>query len=192
MKGTLKGFILGVIATIVVAGVAAFLVGITGHITMRADIVPTAFESSMAMQMMDANVELNAPKTPNPAQPTDENLVAGATIYLKRCSECHGDPSQPESNLAKTLYPPPPQFITDAPDMEENENYYIILHGVRWTGMPGWKNELSDQQIWQVVTFLSHMDKLPPAAKSVFGPSANAPAAAPPTKPMKKMPKMKM
>lgn len=191
MKGTLKGFILGVIGTIVVAALVAFLGGITGHITMRADILPSAFESSIAMRMMDANVERNAPKIENPVQPTDENLLAGTSIYLKRCAECHGEPSQPESNLARTLYPPPPQFITDAPDMEENENYYIIVHGVRWTGMPGWKNVLTDQQIWQVATFLSHMDKLPPAVKSAFESSATAPAPAP-EKPMKKMPKMKM
>lgn len=191
MKGTLKGFILGVIVTIVVAVLIAFLVGITGHITMRADILPSSLESSIAMRMMDANVERNAPKLANPVQATDQNLTEGASIYLKRCAECHGEPTQPESRLAKTLYPPPPQFITDAPDMEENENYYIIVHGVRWTGMPGWKNVLTDQQIWQVVTFLSHMDKLPPAAKSAFGSPASEPGAVP-AKPMnmKKMPKM--
>lgn len=191
MNRTLKGFIWGIVVTIVIAAFVVYLVGITGHITMRADILPTAFESSMAMRMMDANVERNAPKIENPVQPTDENLLAGASIYLKRCAECHGEPTQPESRLAKTLYPPPPQFITDAPDMEENENYYIIVHGVRWTGMPGWKNVLTDQQIWQIVAFLSHMDKLPPAVQAVFQSSANGtnPMLA---KPPKKMPKMKM
>ena len=49
----------------------------------------------------------------------------------------------------------------DAPDMPENENFYIIKHGVRWTGMPSWNKKLSDAQIWQVVTLLSHLDKLP-------------------------------
>ena len=30
------------------------------------------------------------------------------------------------------------------------------------SGMPGWKSSLSEQEIWQVTTFLSHMDKLSP------------------------------
>lgn len=184
----MKAFILGVITTIAVAALIAFLIGITGHITMRADILPTSLEKNMAMRVMDANVERNAPKIANPAQPTDQNIVAGASIYLKRCAVCHGDPGRPQSPLANTLYPPPPQFISDAPDMDENENYYIIVHGVRWTGMPGWKNVLKDQEIWQVVTFLSHMSNLPPAAKSVFGPPGSAPVTAP-ARPMK-MPKM--
>ena len=184
----MRGFVLGVITTIVLAMLAAFFVGMTGRISMRADILPTSLEKSMAMRMMDANVGRNAPKIVNPVLPTDQNLTEGASIYLKRCSVCHGDPANPASSLANTLYPPPPQFVRDAPDMEENENYYIILHGVRWTGMPGWKNVLKDQEIWQVVTFLSHMNNLPPAAKSVFGPSGSAPVTAP-AKPMK-MPKM--
>ena len=52
--------------------------------------------------------------------------------------------------------------------MPENENYYIIQHGVRWTGMPAWKATLTDVQIWQLVTLLSHFDKLTPEIKQEF------------------------
>ena len=45
--------------------------------------------------------------------------------------------------------------------MPENQNFYIIQHGVRLSGMPAWKQVLSEQETWQVTTFLSHMDKLP-------------------------------
>jgi mono/diheme cytochrome c family protein len=67
--------------------------------------------------------------------------------------------------------------MKDMADMPENQNFFILQHGIRWTGMPGWKNILSDQQLWQLVTFLSHMHDLPPAAKQVF---AETP---PPTQP---------
>jgi mono/diheme cytochrome c family protein len=53
-------------------------------------------------------------------------------------------------------------------DMPEHQNFYILQHGIRWTAMAGWKNVLSEQQIWQLVTFLSHMHDLPPAAHHVF------------------------
>jgi mono/diheme cytochrome c family protein len=52
--------------------------------------------------------------------------------------------------------------MEDAPDMPEKQNLYIVQHGIRLSGMPAWKQALSDQQIWEVTTFLSHMDKLSP------------------------------
>jgi hypothetical protein len=52
-------------------------------------------------------------------------------------------------------------------DMPENQNFYILQHGIRWTAM-GWKEVLSEKQIWQMMTFLSHMHDLPAAAKHVF------------------------
>ena len=45
--------------------------------------------------------------------------------------------------------------------MPENQNFYIIEHGVRLTAMPGWEGVLNQDQAWKVTTFLSHMDKLP-------------------------------
>lgn len=46
--------------------------------------------------------------------------------------------------------------------MPENQNFYIIQHGVRLSGMPAWKSSLSGQEIWQVTTFLNRIDKLSP------------------------------
>lgn len=185
----MKGFIWGVIFAVVCATLVALFVGLTGRIDMRADMSPSSLEENLAMRVMDANVARNAPKMANPVRPTDENVVAGATIYRQHCALCHGDLSRPRSPVVDTLYPPPPQFITHPPDMKQNENYYIILHGIRWTGMPGWKNALQDREIWQVVTFLSHVNNLPPAAKAVFGLTGASPTS--PAKPMK-VPKMKM
>jgi hypothetical protein len=48
-------------------------------------------------------------------------------------------------------------------DDPEGWTFWKIKHGIRWTGMPAWKDELSDQQIWTLALFLKHMDKLPTA-----------------------------
>ena len=80
--------------------------------------------------------------------------------------------------FARSFYPPVPNFFKEAPDMPENQNYYIIVHGVRWTGMPAWSKTLNEMQTWQIVTFLSNIEKLPPAAKRVFENSAQATATA--------------
>jgi mono/diheme cytochrome c family protein len=82
-------------------------------------------------------------------------------------------PSNPESQFGKSFNPPVPAFFKDAPDMPENQNFYIIQHGIRWTGMPFWNRTLSDTQTWQLVTLLSNIQKLPPAALKEFEPPAS-------------------
>jgi mono/diheme cytochrome c family protein len=69
--------------------------------------------------------------------------------------------------------------MDDMADMPENQNFYILEHGIRWTAMPGFKNVLTVQQIWQTVTFLSHMNDLPSAAKEVFTETAQRTQPAP-------------
>jgi mono/diheme cytochrome c family protein len=80
-------------------------------------------------------------------------------------------PSNKESQFSRSFYPQAPGFFEDTPDMPENQNFYIIQHGIRWSGMPAWNQTLSDAQVWQVVTFLSNIQKLPPAALKAFEPA---------------------
>ena len=83
-------------------------------------------------------------------------------IYQTNCAGCHGDVQQRHVVFADSFYPRAPQFMEDAPDMAENQNFYIIQHGIRLSGMPAWESSLNEQEIWQVTTFLCHMDKLSP------------------------------
>jgi mono/diheme cytochrome c family protein len=163
----MKGFILGV-ATMILIIALGLLFALTGFVSMRADNPPSKMEATLAGHAMDASVARAAPKIPNPVTADEGNLVAGAHLYRDHCTLCHGDPAHPKSLLADSLNPPAPQFMNDMADMPENQNFYILQHGIRWTAMPGWKNVLSDQQIWQLVAFLSHMHDLSPAAKQVF------------------------
>ena len=144
----------------------------------RADIPVDTLEKTIAMPSLDASVDRHAPEVNNPVEPTDVNLIAGMKIYQANCAVCHGDVNHSHGMLADALYPRAPQFVEDAPDMPEYQNFYIIEHGIRLTGMPAWKQSLSDQQMWQVTTFLSHMDKLPPEISQQWrAKSAETPAA---------------
>ena len=52
--------------------------------------------------------------------------------------------------------------------MSEVQNFYIVKHGIRWTGMPTFGATLTDQQIWQTITFLSHITSLSPTTRKIF------------------------
>jgi mono/diheme cytochrome c family protein len=157
----MQKFLWGILFTLVVIVIGAFLVVRGGYFNFSADTETSPLEKKIAMSAMDKSTERRAPQTSNPLQPNDDTLIASARLYRDNCAGCHGDPSHMATQLGDSFNPPAPQFWMDAPDMPENENFYIIKHGVRWTGMPSWNKKLSDAQIWQVVTLLSHLDKLP-------------------------------
>jgi mono/diheme cytochrome c family protein len=154
----LVGFVLGVVVVLL----AVYCYIRFGFVDPRADTEGGAFEHKVAMPALDAAVDRRAPDVKNPLQATDDNLLAGMKIYQTACAGCHGDIAHPHSEFGDSFYPHAPQFVEDAPDMPENQNFYIIQHGIRMSGMPAWKSSFKEQELWQVTTFLSHMDKLSP------------------------------
>jgi mono/diheme cytochrome c family protein len=163
----MKGFLFGILTMILILAVGLIFI-LMGFVNIRADKPPSNLEAAIASRAMDASVARAATKLSNPVTADEANLVAGARLYREHCTLCHGDPAHPKAPLNDSLNPPAPQFMDDKADMAENQNFFILQHGIRWTAMPGWKNVLTDQQLWQLVTFLSHMSDLPPTAKQVF------------------------
>jgi mono/diheme cytochrome c family protein len=158
----MRRFLLGFIAALVIVLLAEFLWVRLGFVDPRADVPENALERRVAMPSLDASLDRHASEGRNPVVATDANLLAGMKIYQTNCASCHGDIHQPHGAFGNAFYPRAPQFMEDAPDMPENQNFYIIQHGIRLSGMPAWEISLNQQEMWQVTTFLSHMDKLPP------------------------------
>jgi len=173
----MRGFLYGIVFTIVVLLAGGFFYLKKGYMNTQADIPPGAIERKLAMGAVDASTERHAPEAKNPIAATEQNLAEGARLYLNHCAGCHGIPSNRESQFGKSFNPPVPQFFSDAPDMPENENFYITKHGIRFSGMPAWGTTLNETQIWMLVTFLSNVDKLPPSALKELEPTGTAPAA---------------
>jgi thiosulfate dehydrogenase len=166
-----RAFLLGVLATIVVAAVCGYIVLRSGLVPANADAEPGWLEIWAANTSMDATLDREAPKGPNPVTLTDANLVAGVELYGRHCAICHGTAKgdASASPVAKGLYPGPPQLATDGvEDDPEGFTFWRIKHGIRWTGMPSWGSTLTDEQIWTLALFLNHMDKLPTAAEQAW------------------------
>jgi mono/diheme cytochrome c family protein len=167
----LRAFLLGVLATIVVAALCGYIALRSGLVPANADAEPGWLEIWAANTSLDATLDREAPKSPNPVAPTDDNLVAGVELYGRHCAICHGTAqgSASPSPVAKGLYPQPPQLATDGvEDDPEGFSFWKIKHGIRWTGMPSWESTLTDDQIWTLAAFLGHMNKLSPAAEQAW------------------------
>lgn len=172
----MRKFWLGFVIAAAIIFVGGFFYVRLGFVDPRADIPINSLEAGVAMPSLDAAVGRRAPAIKSPMEANDANLIAGMKVYQANCAVCHGDINHPHGMLADSLYPRAPQFIEDAPDMPESQNFYIIQHGIRLSGMPAWKPILRDQQIRQVTTFLSHMDKLPPQVSDAWKAAAGGAA----------------
>jgi thiosulfate dehydrogenase len=167
----MRGFLLGVLAAIVVALVGGYIILRSGLVPANADAKPGWFETWATGMSLDATLARDAPKGTNPVALTDANLIAGIDLYGQRCAICHGTAQGDASAtpIAKGEYPSPPQLATDGvEDDPEGYSFWKISHGIRWTGMPSWKGTLTDKQIWTLALFLKHMDKLPPAPEQAW------------------------
>ncbi len=153
-------FIAGIIIGIILVGAAGFVYLHYGYINLAADQPGNSLERFVMRGAMDKYSERHAPQQKNPLQADDATLIAGVKLYKNDCAVCHGGPNMPVSDVGKGMYPRAPQFAEDAPDMPDNQNYWIIKHGVQRTGMPAWDKIMTDSEIWQVVAFLSKYDKM--------------------------------
>ncbi len=166
-----RGFILGVAATIVVALIGGYGFLQSGLFPANADAPPGRLETWAASTSLKATLAREAPTTPNPVSLTDAHLIEGVTLYGQHCAICHGTAAgdASASPVAKGLYQRPPQLATDGvEDDPEGLSYWKIKHGIRLTGMPSWTASLTDKQIWTLALFLKHMDKLPPNAQQAW------------------------
>lgn len=166
-----RGFVAGIVTSIIVALVGAYLILQSGLIPANADGKPGGLELWAASTSLSATLRNQAPKGPNPVALTDANLIEGINLYGQHCAICHGTAAgtSSASPVAKGLYPAPPQLATDGvEDDPEGVSFWKIKHGIRLTSMPSWGSSLTDRQIWTLALFLRHMDKLPPNAQQAW------------------------
>src|SRR5690349_11173838 len=164
----MRAFIAGVIVTLLVIFGIGLAVADLGFLPSNADATPPAFETRMAASALDASMDRHASRVANPVPVTDDNLIDGMKIYTMNCAVCHGTMDYKPSVLQHSMYPPPPQLLLDPLDDPEWHIYYAVRTGVRYTGMPAWNKAMSDQDMWKVTAFLSHLNKLSPAVQEYW------------------------
>ena len=162
MQGFMRTFVCGLLAgifgmLIVVAAVFQF-----GQIPLVATPDPPRWEIVLGRRALASAVARQAPQLQNPVPPTTENLRLGLKLYRDGCSGCHGDAGNPSRWGTTGFYPRVPQFEMEPPLKPEWQLFWIVKHGVRYTGMGAWESLMPDDKIWEIVGFLSHLDNLPP------------------------------
>jgi mono/diheme cytochrome c family protein len=101
----------------------------------------------------------------NPIAPSPDGIATASAIYKDKCANCHGDKGVGDGPEA-TMYDPQPANLADAhmmAGMTDGEIFYKITEGRK--PMPGFKQQLSDEQRWQLVNFLRTLSAKPAGGK---------------------------
>jgi len=161
-------FIAGVVSTLVVLALGVFVAVKFGLVPATADVPPPTMEKMMAHMSLDATIDRDAPQPPYPVASSDAAIIAGAKLYTTNCAVCHGTGVGEPTNIAKGFYIRAPQFVKHGVDDDpEGETYWKIEHGIRFTAMPSYKGNLTEEQIWQLTYFMKNLpDHLPAQAKA--------------------------
>ena len=176
-------FWFGLVVGIILIPLVVLLYFHFGRIPVAVNDPPFPNERLVTSVPLNARIDREMVKAP-PVQPDETNLVAGAHIYSENCAVCHGFHSKP-SKFGLHMFPTAPPLwekhghgdVVGVSDDPPGETYWKVVNGIRLTGMPAYKEMLSETEMWQVSVLLANADKpLPPAAVAILS-GETSPAA---------------
>jgi len=81
-------------------------------------------------------------------------VIKGAGSYEVGCRPCHGSPELRNPRIPRAMLPPPPYLPDRVGEWEPEELFYIVKHGIKFTGMPAWPSQQRDDEVEAMVAFL--------------------------------------
>jgi plastocyanin len=110
----------------------------------------------------------------NPVAAGVDVVQAARHDYTARCVVCHGADGKANTTIGSHIYPRAAD-LTAARTQGKSDGtlFWIIQNGLPHTGMPGWKDSLSDDQIWRLVQLVRQLPHgLPPEPTPTPAPTA--------------------
>jgi len=168
-------FLSGLLAGLVMLGLAAAFVISTGALSVGATAPPGDLERKLATFVVNRSVARRAPRGPNPIAPSPENRAGGLAHYRGMCVTCHGAPGVDASEIGEGLNPPAPDLtLPKVQARTDGELFWIVQNGLRMTGMPAFGPTHREEEIWKIVAFLRHLPELTPEEEKALSSAPHA------------------
>lgn len=99
----------------------------------------------------------------NPFANQADAATAGGALYAERCASCHGATGAGDGPAAAALDPKPADLATVVGDQADDFLFWRIMDGGAMepfnSSMPAQKGILTDDQVWQLVTYIRTLAK---------------------------------
>ncbi len=107
---------------------------------------------------MNGNIPEAYKNLKNPLDGNEQAIGAGKTLYNTHCARCHGDNGLGNGKAGYDLYPSPAllAYVIHAPISVDSYLMWTVAEGGKNINseMPGFKTDLSREEIWQVITYM--------------------------------------
>jgi copper transport protein len=106
--------------------------------------------------------------------PTDVAAIQrGEEIYVNACLSCHGADLRGDGPAGAGMQPPPADFTAEHTKVHSDSDLvYWVKNGKQGTGMPGFGNSLSDQEILDVLSYIKAQQEADTATPTTPDPAA--------------------
>ena len=157
----------GALVTLLIVAVAAVLMVVvyveaTG---LSARTTPGPLETAVARRIRGMAVPGEYANLTNPVLRNDESIRNGMAHFADHCAICHANDGSGDAEMGRGMFPPAPDMRESATqDLSDGALFYIIEHGVRFTGMPAWGTGTleGEESSWHLVTFIRHLPNITP------------------------------
>lgn len=94
----------------------------------------------------------------NPRAGDSAAAAEGKTVYSTNCASCHGETAMGDGPAAASLNPKPQDLKDSQSGLSDAYMFWRISEGGAMapfnSAMPAWKGILTEDQIWQVITYI--------------------------------------
>jgi len=92
-----------------------------------------------------------------PPRPPDTKASrdSGSTLYTSTCGFCHGSDGRAQTPIGQWTYPRAADLTSpQVQSYSDQELFWIIKNGIRFTGMPAFGKVESEADIWSLVNYV--------------------------------------
>jgi mono/diheme cytochrome c family protein len=142
------------IALAVIIPLAAFAFIKSGIYDVAASNPHSKFTEWLTHETMIHSVRRHARSIVAPASAGSAQVRRGFCEYETHCVACHGAPAVARERWVSGMEPSPPYLLDATQRFKPRELFWIAKNGIKMTGMPAWRNSMSDAELWDVVAFM--------------------------------------
>lgn len=150
------------------------LIGLLAVAASNYDVAASRPHGRVVSALLHEFLEFSIRREARGVEMSDVVLISqpeAAQHYRSMCEACHGAPGVDMPMLGKGLYPAPPELYVEEEGWSDKEIFWIVKHGIKFTGMPGFGSDHSDSELWGLAMFVKKLPGLSKEDYAAFFPS---------------------